>query len=404
MADEQHVKILRQGVSVWNEWREGNPNIIPDLTRSRFNHEKLSGINFSETNLAGADLSYTDLCDADLCGAWLAKTDFAYAVLDAANLTEASLLLRSPTGDDDKIFILGSHVEGEFVKKQNIDDIIFAPVATNFFRASLRGTKFCRANLYNANMKYADLEAANLRDARLTETDFRGANLMLVDFEGTWLNETIFVDTNLKNVSNLESCVHGGPSIIDHRTLLKSGSLPKGFLRGIGLSDTFIEYIPSLFGLDKAIQFYSCFISYSHKDEEFAKLLHADLQDCGVRCWFAPENLKIGDKLRYAIDESIRVYDRLLLILSAHSIQSSWVEHEVEAALDKETERGKTVLFPIRLHDAILEHKAGWSAKVKRERHIGDFREWKNHDVYQLAFKRLLRDLKADARISQEYA
>ena len=37
------------------------------------------------------------------------------------------------------------------------------------------------------------------------------------------------------------------------------------------------------------IEFYSCFISYSSKDEEFAKRLHADLQSNGVRCWFAPE-------------------------------------------------------------------------------------------------------------------
>ena len=30
-----------------------------------------------------------------------------------------------------------------------------------------------------------------------------------------------------------------------------------------------------------------------------------------------------------------------------------------------------------------------------RKRHIGDFQNWKNHDDYQKAFERLLRDLQA---------
>jgi hypothetical protein len=33
------------------------------------------------------------------------------------------------------------------------------------------------------------------------------------------------------------------------------------------------------------------------------------------------------------------------------------------------------------------------AAKV-RQRHIGDFRQWKQHDAYTKAFDRLLRDLK----------
>jgi hypothetical protein len=32
---------------------------------------------------------------------------------------------------------------------------------------------------------------------------------------------------------------------------------------------------------------------------------------------------------------------------------------------------------------------------IRRQRHIGDFQRWKDHDAYQLAFTRLLRDLKA---------
>jgi hypothetical protein len=85
-----------------------------------------------------------------------------------------------------------------------------------------------------------------------------------------------------------------------------------------------IEYLPSLF--NQAVQFYSCFISYRAKgeDEEFAKRLYADLQDRGVRCWFDKHDLPIGAKIWDAIDEAIKLRDKLLLILSENSIQSDW--------------------------------------------------------------------------------
>jgi hypothetical protein len=82
------------------------------------------------------------------------------------------------------------------------------------------------------------------------------------------------------------------------------------------------------------IQFYSCFISYSSKDQEFAERLHADLQNKGVRCWFAPHDMAIGAKIIDAIDEAIRLRDKVLLILSENSVASDWVEEEVTRALD----------------------------------------------------------------------
>ena len=168
----------------------------------------------------------------------------------------------------------------------------------------------------------------------------------------------------------------------------------------------------------KALEFYSCFISYSSQDDAFAERLHADLQQKGVRCWFAPEDLKIGDKFRTRIDESIRIYDKLMVVLSENSIRSCWVEEEVEAAFEKEGKKtgdgirdtgqgegpgalanqrkpSSTVLFPITLDDAVMETDQAWAASLRRTRHIGDFRAWKDHDQYQKSFERLLRDLKA---------
>jgi hypothetical protein len=123
--------------------------------------------------------------------------------------------------------------------------------------------------------------------------------------------------------------------------------------------------------------------------------LYADLQSKGVRCWFAPEDIKIGDKFRSRIDEAVRMYDKLLLVLSEHSIRSPWVEKEVEQAFEKERKRKKLMLFPIQLDDMVKRTRQAWAADLRRIRHIGDFRQWKQHDEYQKVFARLLRDLQA---------
>jgi len=251
-------------------------------------------------------------------------------------------------------------------------------------RAVLTGANLSMANLSGANLSRAVLIRANLNSANMT-----GANLTEAD-----LGYTVFGDINLGRTKGLESCNHFAPNIIDHQTLTKSGNLPLSFLRGCGLPDILIDYLPSL--LNQPIQFYSCFISYATKDQQFAERLHADLQNKGVRCWFAPEDLKIGDKFRSRIDESIRVYDKLMLLLSENSIQSPWVEEEVEAALEKEHQQNKLVLFPIRLDDAVMQTQQAWAASLRRIRHVGDFRNWKDHDAYQRAFDRLLRDLKSE--------
>lgn len=141
--------------------------------------------------------------------------------------------------------------------------------------------------------------------------------------------------------------------------------------------------------------YHSCVLSYVTEDQPFAEKLYVDFQSKGFSCWFAPHDLRIGDKMRDKIYEAIQGKDKLLLILSEHSVASDWVEHEVETALAKEHKEKRTILFPIRLDNAILEREhIGWPALVQHERHIGDFTRWKDHDQYQAALDRLLRDLK----------
>lgn len=194
----------------------------------------------------------------------------------------------------------------------------------------------------------------------------------------------------------LDSCRHLTASFIDHLTFAKSGQLPLTFLRGCGLPDGLIKYLASPHR--ESIQFDSCFISYSHQDEDFAQRLHADLQNEGVMCWCAFKDMKIGDRIRDIIDQAIRQHDKLLVVLSEASVESDWVEDEVEAALEEErkSQDRRTVLFPIKIDDSIEVADRAWTRKIIRTRHIGDFTHWKADDAYQKAFKRLLQDLKAD--------
>jgi TIR domain len=152
------------------------------------------------------------------------------------------------------------------------------------------------------------------------------------------------------------------------------------------------------------IQFYSCFISYSTKDEEFAKCLHSRVVEEKLRVWYAPEDMKGGRKSVDQIDQAIRVHDKLLLVLSKASMGSDWVMHEIARAVEREKRENRPVLFPIGLSPR--EDIKAWSAfdsdmgkdvaKIVREYHIPDFSKWKDHDSFEAAFARLLNDLKAE--------
>src|SRR4051812_37529975 len=92
--------------------------------------------------------------------------------------------------------------------------------------------------------------------------------------------------------------------------------------------DKLIEYLPSLL-IDNPIQFYSCFISYSHTDKSFARRLHDQLQGRGIRCWLDEHQLLPGDDIYEQVDHGIRLWDKVLLCCSKASLTSWWVDNEI---------------------------------------------------------------------------
>lgn len=266
--------------------------------------------------------------------------------------------------------------------------------------ADLRGAHLVDTTLCGANFHAAYLVGADLRGADLVGAILFGANLRGANLHGAEIGATVFDDVDLSMVRGLEGVHHFRSSGISISTIyLSGGGIPEVFLRGCGVPESFIIQIPALVEAARLNQFHSCFISYSSVDHEFAERLHADLQAKGVRVWFAPHDLPIGARIRPAIDESIRLHDKLLLVLSEKSVSSQWVEQEVETALAKEREQdGKAVLFPIRIDDAVMEGRPGWPALLKNTRNVGNFTQWKDHGSYRQAFYRLLRDLRAEEK------
>ena len=350
MASDEHLGLLRRGTTIWNEWRRSFPlDRRPDLKGATLAYEDLQSANLSNADLTDADLSHAKVEEANLFQAILRTAKFEKARLGVANLQNADLT-----------------------------------------DADLAG-----ADLAGASFLWAKLSGANLQEAILAATNFTEAELSASDLSKAFLYNTIFGNTDLSKTIGLDKCMHIGPSIIDVRTLNLSENLPLSFLRGCGLPDNLIAYLPSL--RSDPIKFYSCFISYSDKDQLFAERLHADLQDKGVPCWFAPRDLPIGAKIWDAIDEAIRVSDKLLVILSEASIASDWVEAEVSKAFADEHERKRTILHPIRIDDAVKTTSEAWARRLRDQRNIGDFRQWAEPAEYQKSLERLLRDLKKSA-------
>jgi len=351
MADQQQLDLLRQSVEDWNTWREQHPEIRPNLSEA-----DLSEANLSEANLSEANLIKTNLSGATLSGAILYGATLSGAILYGA-------------------ILYGAILYGAILIRTNL-------IKTNLIKTNLNMTDLTRA----------DLSSANLSGASLTGTNFSSANLSRVNLSRAYVGWTIFGDVDLRTVKGLKTVKHHTPSTIGTDTLLRSqGDIPETFLRDAGLTDTFIISVRSL--AQNPIEYYTCFISHSSKDQEFVKRLHTDLEAKNVHCWFAPKDLKIGDEFRNIIEESIQRLDKFLVILSDHSIQSNWVKTEVEAAFEKEQRLNKLVVFPIKLDETVKQTTMGWAATIRREKQIGDFINWRDRNAYQVAFNRLLHDL-----------
>ena len=153
MANPEHLAILNQGVEVWNNWRNENLDVRPDL---------------SAANLSGADLS-----DANLRRANLMMADLSEANLSRANL-QANL------------------------------------IGANLTRADLSGATL------KANLTWANLSAANLSGANLTMANLTMANLRWANFHNAILTGACIKDWDINSKTKLDQVICEYVNIFDY--------------------------------------------------------------------------------------------------------------------------------------------------------------------------------------------
>lgn len=373
MANPEHLGFLKSGVAVWNKWRVDQPHQRPGLSGA-----DLKEASLAEADLRGVDLRRADLQVASLYGANLSNADLRGADLRGASLHSANLFRAD-------------------LRQANLS--WYLPMRNNPF-----GTDLTRSNLTRADLRGANLNSAHLDQATLHRTMLDGADLTNARFE-----YTIVTRTDLSGVIGLATIRHLAPSTIGLDTLMLSrGKVPDVFLRGVGLPDDFLQFTKSAF--ESALQFYSCFISYTHTDKPFARRLHDALQSEGVRCWLDEKQVLPGDDLHHVVDEALRLYDKVLLCCSKDSLSSWWVDTEFRKSLMREErlskERGGPVLavIPLDLDGRLFDPAwLDWKKDILTSRLVADFRNWSSDDA---EFKRqmdlVIRALRADAGARQQ--
>ena len=185
VADQEQLAVLKQGVDVWNKWREDNPKEHIELSGTDLPHLILHG-----ANLRGANLRRTDLTETDFCRANLSRANLSRANLMGANLIKANFIKAYLKGAD----FSGADLSGAYLRDADLSG------------ANLREADLTKANLSNAVLSHADLTEADLRDvdlmyADLSGADLSGANLCAASLVGTNLTKSVLTDCKIFGIS-----------------------------------------------------------------------------------------------------------------------------------------------------------------------------------------------------------
>ena len=395
----------------------------------------LDGIDLASANLSGATIGKCSLVGANLAGADLTSASLISCDLTEANLAGATLWRRdSQHSSVLNVTLKRANLRGAELTYTNFlsSDLTQASLdGADLQRAFCQGVRFLEARLVKASLLGADLEFADLTRADCSGADFKGANLkraILIDanFSSAYLKGTNLYNAKLDRTkfaqasfdktvlasldlgsANLSNALHHGSSAVSQETLqLTAASLARHqgnhgevetFFKGCGVEQHLIEYFRSMIG--KPLEFYSAFISYSHSDRSFAKLLHDSLQAQGIRCWLDEHDLKPGDRILDVVDQAIRVTDKLLLCCSQSSLESWWVKDEIRKAIERERRDGRDIVIPLMLDRYLVDEWQDGLASDVRSRFAPDFGGWTtDHAVFQCGFDRVLDALRSTNR------
>lgn len=135
-------------------------------------------------------------------------------------------------------------------------------------------------------------------------------------------------------------------------------------------------------------KYHGIFLSHNSEDKPFVRNLKELLQEKGVqKVWVDEAEILIGDSLINKIQEGINQTEYFGIVLSKNSIQSPWVQKELEQAMMMEITRRNVKVLPLLLEQCELP--GFLQGKL--------YADFTTQDVYEKSIDKLLRRLeKAD--------
>lgn len=187
MANPEHLAKFNEGNKAWNEWREANPDIHPDLSGADLEDRIIStfgGLSVLLQSVYGPsykiNLSRVIFDDANLKGSVIGQADFRGATLNRTKCGKASFL--------------HSNFTSASMCNVNFTD-------ANLHSSILNRTVLIKATLDNAQLGSAKIKSSSLNQASLRKADLLGADLAGSSLAGADLTDARLQQANLRNAN-----------------------------------------------------------------------------------------------------------------------------------------------------------------------------------------------------------
>lgn len=99
------------------------------------------------------------------------------------------------------------------------------------------------------------------------------------------------------------------------------------------------------------IQWANTFLSHHNSNSILVKQVADELGKRGIIAWLDKNEILPGNSLQEILSNAVKEQTAFLLFLSMKAVKSAWVEEELAAALEKDSEQGCRCIIPVFLED-----------------------------------------------------
>jgi len=243
MANQEHLKIFRQGVSIWNQWRSENPDLKPDLS-----HADLNGIDLSNNSILNADMSYADLSESNFNNTRFFSVNLSSSIFKNTNFIRVIFPKTKDLAEDTiSMYLLGGYNPNKCFNfnHTNLSYAILRKAdfsGTSFSNITMHNVDFTHANFVDISIKIGSpfvTEKVDLSGANFIECDLRNLDLKRYFLKGCNLSKSDLSDMDLSKI-NFESINLSGAKI--ERANLSNANFTKATLKNVDLSRANLNY------------------------------------------------------------------------------------------------------------------------------------------------------------------